>query len=84
MHETGRRVSGKEECERPGRPSLVFPDHLVPGADCIMQRSPSRLLYIDISMCRGWCRVKRLVAVNYRFLSLASHLMLHESSKIES
>ena len=33
------------------------------AADRIMQRNPSRLLYIDISMCRGSSQVKRFVAV---------------------
>jgi hypothetical protein len=66
-HETaawnGSKDEWKERKERPRRPSTLFPSRSVLATDRIMQRSPSRWLYINISMCRGSSQVKRFVAI---------------------
>jgi hypothetical protein len=54
VYETGRRLDEKEECGRPGRPSLLSPDRSVPYCRVhhkVMQRSPSRFAiyrYFDV------------------------------------
>jgi hypothetical protein len=67
-HETaawnGSKDEWKERKERPRRPSTLFPSRSVLATDRIMQRSPSRWLYINISMCRGSSQVK---SRRYRF-----------------
>jgi hypothetical protein len=74
VYETGRRMDEKEECGRPGRPSLPSPDRSVPYCRVHHAEDSESSCYISIFRCAG-VRLKSRVAVT---VSLTNH------QKIES